>query len=288
MNLHVPQTEEARTEAIELMGVKHNLSTPKNGAPIIAAIQDFITAAYLLSNKDKFYDRKTFALICSYMFNNDCIVDPETHEKYGLELPPPAIVKPERLWTGKQVFSVLMRPNKKSKVMVNLDAACKQYKAEPGVHPDLNMDDAWLVVRNSEVMCGVLDKSTIGDGKKDSIFYVIMRDFGPDYAVQAMNRLAKLASRWLTNEGFSIGINDVYPSENLETRKRKLVQDAYAECDQFIEAFRTGKIQRDPGCNEEQTMENKVSGKLSKVRQDAGEICFGELSRGNAPMIMAK
>ncbi|KAG9538184.1 beta and beta-prime subunits of DNA dependent RNA-polymerase, partial [Aureobasidium melanogenum] len=36
MNLHVPQTEEARTEAINLMGVKNNLATPKNGTPIIA------------------------------------------------------------------------------------------------------------------------------------------------------------------------------------------------------------------------------------------------------------
>ena len=29
MNLHVPQTEEARTEAVQLMGVKHNLVTPE-------------------------------------------------------------------------------------------------------------------------------------------------------------------------------------------------------------------------------------------------------------------
>lgn len=31
MNLHVPQTEEARAEAINLMGVKNNLLTPKSG-----------------------------------------------------------------------------------------------------------------------------------------------------------------------------------------------------------------------------------------------------------------
>ena len=30
MNMHVPQTEEARTEATILMGVKHNLVTPRN------------------------------------------------------------------------------------------------------------------------------------------------------------------------------------------------------------------------------------------------------------------
>src|SRR5882724_6578592 len=36
----IPQTEEARTEAIELMSVKNNMVTPRNGEPVIAAIQD--------------------------------------------------------------------------------------------------------------------------------------------------------------------------------------------------------------------------------------------------------
>ena len=31
MNLHLPQTEEAKAEAITLMGVKNNLITPRNG-----------------------------------------------------------------------------------------------------------------------------------------------------------------------------------------------------------------------------------------------------------------
>jgi len=81
MNLHVPQTEEARTEATELMGVKYNLATPKNGTPIIAAIQDFITAAYLLSNKNNFYDRRTFCQIVNYMFNGEGAFDPDTGKK---------------------------------------------------------------------------------------------------------------------------------------------------------------------------------------------------------------
>lgn len=298
MNLHVPQTEEARTEALELMGVKHNLATPKDGTPIIAATQDFVTAAYLLSSKDRFYDRKSFTQICSYMFDANGVKDPtkkifteEARSRNGIldiDLPPPTILKPEALWTGKQVFNILMRPSKKSKVLVNLDAGCKQFKPELGVPNDLNEDDAWLCVRNSEIMCGVMDKNTIGAGKKDSIFYVIMRDFGPDCAVQAMNRLAKLSARWLSNEGFSIGIDDVYPGSELVRRKRSLIEEAYAKCDELIKLFKEDKLARDAGCDEEQTMENKISGVLSEVRQKAGQICFDQLSKWNSPIIMAK
>ncbi len=75
MNMHVPQTEEARTEATILMGVKHNLVTPRNGEPIVAAIQDFITASYLISKRDRFFDRAQFSQICSYFADANLHID---------------------------------------------------------------------------------------------------------------------------------------------------------------------------------------------------------------------
>jgi DNA-directed RNA polymerase III subunit RPC1 len=278
MNLHVPQTEEARTEAINLMGVKNNLSTPKNGEPIISATQDFITAAYLLSSKENFFDRKTFTNLCMYMVDGNVQID----------LPPPAIVKPQQMWTGKQVFSILMRPNKQSVVKVNLDAKCRDYKAKSNKNPDMDENDGWLVVRNSEVMCGRMDKTTVGSGKKASIFYIILRDFGPDEAVIAMNRLAKISARYLTNQGFSIGISDVYPSVKLQDKKMALVTQAYQECDQLIQIFKEGKLEKATGCNMEETLENAISGILSRVRQQAGQYCINTLSKWNAPLVMAK
>ena len=173
------------------MGVKNNLSTPKNGEPIISATQDFITASYLLSRKDRFFDRKSFTYICMHMLEGSI----------HLKLPPPAIVKPRALWTGKQVFNILMKPNDKCPVKVNLDAACKNFKPRPGVSSDMDPGDRFLVVRNSEIMCGVMDKNTVGAGKKDSIFYVILRDYGPDEAAAAMNRLAKLSARQTLQHG---------------------------------------------------------------------------------------
>jgi DNA-directed RNA polymerase III subunit RPC1 len=118
MNIHVPQTEEARAEAMALMvrrvaapsmqncavqltrplrqqGVQHNLCTPKNGEIIIAATQDFLTAAYLLTCKDQFFDRARFALLCSYM--GDALEQ--------VDLPAPAILRPVELWTVREMLS---------------------------------------------------------------------------------------------------------------------------------------------------------------------------------------
>ncbi|KAG1240626.1 hypothetical protein G6F68_017476 [Rhizopus microsporus] len=128
-----------------------------------------------------------------------------------IDLPPPVIWKPQRLWTGKQVFNVLFRPNKESKVLLSVEAKTKSFVKQEGRLPDMCPNDGWLVVQNSEIMCGLVDKAVVGDGNKNSVFYVILRDYGPIEAAKCMNRLAKLCARWLANRGFSIGISDVTP-----------------------------------------------------------------------------
>ncbi|KAI8929830.1 hypothetical protein BC831DRAFT_442224 [Entophlyctis helioformis] len=294
MNLHVPQTEEARAEAIELMGVKNNLVTPRNGEPLIAATQDFITASYLLSRRDTFYDRSQFTQICSYL--GDSLLD--------IELPPPTIFKPFALWTGKQVFGVLLRPNKTSNIIVNLETKCRTFdkdqKDKNGVpfsktrtaagheyHSTMCPNDGYLFIHNSEIMSGVVDKAIIGDGNKKSMFYIVLRDYGAVAAADCMNKVAKLSARWLANQGFSIGINDVQPGERLAKEKEITVERGYTDCDSTISLSRQGKLPNQPGCNEEQTLESKLSGILSKIRDDVGQICFQELSRSNAPLIMS-
>ena len=67
MNVHVPQTEEARAEAVELMGVMGNLCTPKSGEILVAATQDFLTSAFLVTSKDKFLTRPQLCQMVAHM-----------------------------------------------------------------------------------------------------------------------------------------------------------------------------------------------------------------------------
>jgi DNA-directed RNA polymerase III subunit RPC1 len=61
----------------------------------------------------------------------------------------------------------------------------------------MSPNDGYLVIQNSEIMCGVMDKATVGDGNKKSVFAVIQRDYGEDEAASAMNKMAKVCARWL-------------------------------------------------------------------------------------------
>lgn len=96
MNLHLPQTEEARAEALVLMGNQSNLVTPKNGEMLIAATQDFITGGYLLTQKDEFLTKEQVMQLAACL-----LAGPDANIE--IDIPKPAILKPRRLWTGKQV-----------------------------------------------------------------------------------------------------------------------------------------------------------------------------------------
>ncbi|XP_021363401.1 DNA-directed RNA polymerase III subunit RPC1-like isoform X1 [Mizuhopecten yessoensis] len=276
MNLHLPQTEEAKAEAITLMGSKSNIITPRNGEPLIAAIQDFITGAYLITQKDVFFDRaRTCQLISAMLSGND--------SQMKIDLPPPCILKPCNLWTGKQIFSVLLRPNKDYPVKANLRTRGKNYSSGE----DLCYNDSFVVIRNSEHLCGAMDKGTLGSGSKNNIFYVILRDYGEQYAADALVRLARLCPAFLSNRGFSIGIGDVTPGAGLVKAKNLLLEDGYSKCDGYIRDLHEGRLQTQPGCTEEETLEACILKELSVIRDHAGKACLRELHKSNSPLTMA-
>ncbi|XP_057978200.1 DNA-directed RNA polymerase III subunit 1 [Malania oleifera] len=283
MNLHVPQTEEARTEALMLMGVQNNLCTPKNGEVLVASTQDFLTSSFLITRKDTFYDRATFSLLCSYMGDGMEVVD----------LPTPALIKPIELWTGKQLFSVLLRPNARTRVYVNLTVTEKTYmkqKDRTYVSSDETMcpNDGFVYFHNSELISGQLGKATLGNGNKDGLYSVLLRDYNAHGAAACMNRLAKLSARWIGNHGFSIGIDDVQPGELLNMRKRETILEGYENCDELIQSYNEGKLKLQPGCDAAQTLEARITDVLNKIREATGKVCMEQLHWRNSPLIMSQ
>jgi len=113
----LPQTEEARAEAALLMGVQQNLIIPRNSEPLVAASQDFLTASYLITQRDVFYNRdEFFALVTCFGLAEEQV-----------DIPTPAILKPVPLWTGKQLFSVMIRPNKDMNFFLSFEVKEKNY-----------------------------------------------------------------------------------------------------------------------------------------------------------------
>ena len=98
MNLHVPQSEEARAEAALLMRVQDQLISPRYGGPIIGGIRDFITGAFILTSDDTTLTKEEFA--------NFALIG-----GYKGFLPEPGVHKDgEELFSGKRAVHTFFPP----------------------------------------------------------------------------------------------------------------------------------------------------------------------------------
>ena len=67
-----------------------------------------------------------------------------------------------------------------------------------------------------------------------------------------MWRLSRIASWYLMNRGFSIGLGDVTPSKSLLKMKSDLVQNGYDKCDDLIRQLDEGLLASSAGHSEEE------------------------------------
>lgn len=69
---------------------------PKDGTPILGLIQDHVVSGVLMTLRGQFFTKEDFMHLVLSAFSQ-CT-------DY-LAIPPPTIIKPKKLWSGKQVFN---------------------------------------------------------------------------------------------------------------------------------------------------------------------------------------
>lgn len=133
MNVHVPQSLEAKAEMDCIMDADLQYLIPTSGKPIRGLIQDHLVAALLLTMRDKFYDRETFIQLvfvglCPYLLQQQQqqlqLRQMRSHDDSRTNatatmmtgggtmaslIPVPAVLWPTPMWTGKQLVTVIIR-----------------------------------------------------------------------------------------------------------------------------------------------------------------------------------
>ena len=105
MNMHFPQNELARTEAMQIADTDNQYLSATAGKPLRGLIQDHISMAVHFTSRDAFFDRDQYQEL---LYN--CLRPEDNHTIYErIETMPPAVIKPKCLWTGKQVISTILK-----------------------------------------------------------------------------------------------------------------------------------------------------------------------------------
>jgi DNA-directed RNA polymerase subunit A' len=268
MNLHVPQTEEARAEAKILMHVAENILSPRFGGPIIGGIHDHISGLFLLtSSKDKINKNDALELLGKSEIRE--LSDPAGKENG------------EPYWTGKQIFSKILPKG------LNL-----QFKAEICEHCDVCKgidcdNDAYVVIKDGVLEKGVIDEKAIG-AFKSVILDKLMKEFNPEVACKFIDDATRLSIRGIMRKGFSFGIDDEYIPPDAQHQIDEVMNQAKEKVEKLISAYLAGELEQLPGRTLAETLEMEIMKELSKARDMTGDIAGRHLGMDNSAVIMAR
>jgi DNA-directed RNA polymerase subunit A' len=269
MNLHIPQSEEARTEALLLMQVQDQILSPRFGGPIIGAIRDFITAAYLFTRKTNYLTKEEVSRLLMAA-------------GYEGPLPEPKIKEPQPLWTGKQIFSLFLPKDMNYVLKANICQGCAKCDEENCKY------DAYVVVKNGELISGVIDRRSIGAEQSESLLHRIIKDYGTQAGREFLNKITRLLKLFITMRGFTYSFDELVLSPTAESRINKTMEKVQKRVEELIESYRNGTLPRLPGQTLEDSFEIYVMNELAKARDDAGKIADEDFTIENAGIVMTR
>jgi len=263
MNLHVPQSEESRAEALLLMRVQEQLISPRFGGPIIGALRDFITGAYLLTKDDTILSTQEF-------YNYAMLGD------YQGKLPEPKIKNKagSSSFTGKQLFSIFL-PSDFNFVMTS-----KWSKGTKKVEKD-------IVIKNGELVSGVIDKASIGAEEPESVLHRIAKDYGNEQAKKFLNSILIIIKQFITDYGFSYGYSDLELSEKDRQAILDDIGETYDKVTDITDQLNKKTLAPVRGMTRDETAEALITFELAKARDRAGVTANSNLADDNAGKIMA-
>jgi len=104
MNLHSPQTEEARAEAMILLNVNNNIISSKNNMNLVGTIADSITGAYLLGQDNITKEEADQILYLSNVINSSKAKNIDGKDVFSQVIPKGSSIKVHSTITGSNSF----------------------------------------------------------------------------------------------------------------------------------------------------------------------------------------
>ncbi|MBW2984043.1 DNA-directed RNA polymerase subunit A' [Candidatus Woesearchaeota archaeon] len=261
MNLHIPQTEEARAEAEVLMEVQTQLISPRYGLSIIGCVQDAISGNYILT-KELSMGREEAVDLLSAVGLTDFS-----------KLPSKKIV------SGKEIISVLIPDD------FNFTGRARHYDNKLSKEENID-NDAYVVIKDGKLVSGILDRNLLGEGS-GLLLRNIHKRYGKEFTIELLGNLFRLGIEVLSKLGFSSAVSDTDLPEDAKVRIRETLDNAGKEVDNLVELYHNNKLETFPGKTLKETLELKILEVLNRARNETGKLVAVHADKKSHTMIMA-
>ncbi|XP_003705866.1 RNA polymerase I subunit RpI1 [Megachile rotundata] len=228
MNAHFPQNELARSEGYNIANVSNQYLVPKDGTPLSGLIQDHMISGVRLTVRGAFFSRIDYMQLVYAALSTI---------KDDIILLPPSIIKPTPLWSGKQIVStVIINIIPPNQARINLTASAKinakewqvakarRWRCGTEFSNPKTMSEAEVIIRNGELLCGVLDKTHYG-ATPFGLIHCVFELYGGDCSTKLLSAFGKLFQAGLQLNGFTLGIEDILLLKKADTKRREIISN---------------------------------------------------------------
>uniref|UniRef100_A0A5F4WHU1 DNA-directed RNA polymerase subunit n=1 Tax=Callithrix jacchus TaxID=9483 RepID=A0A5F4WHU1_CALJA len=264
MNLHLPQSLETRAEIQELAMVPRMIVTPQSNRPVMGIVQDTLTAVRKFTKRDVFLERGEVMNLLMFLSTWDG------------KVPQPAILKPRPLWTGKQIFSLII-PGHINCIRTH---STHPDDEDSGPYKHISPGDTKVVVENGELIMGILCKKSLGTSA-GSLVHISYLEMGHDITRLFYSNIQTVINNWLLIEGHTIGIGDSIADSKTYQDIQNTIKKAKQDVIEVIEKAHNNELEPTPGNTLRQTFENQVNRILNDARDKTGSSAQKSLSEYN-------
>ena len=149
---------------------------------------------------------------------------PENH-KFSSDrvlLVSPAILKPQPLWTGKQVIdTVLLNVCPLDRPGLNLKSSNKVENEYWGAHSEENT----VLIKDGHLLIGILDKSQYG-AADHGLVHAVFEVYGADTAGLLLSVLGRLFTKFNMHHALTCGMDDLRLTEEGDKWRRDILSSA--------------------------------------------------------------
>ncbi len=246
MNLHIPQTEEARAEAEILMQVQTQLISPRYGSSVIGCIQDAVSGNYVLTKYLKLTKQEATDLL--YVIGVD------------------DINLTKEMIDGKELVSELFPKD-------------FDFKGETKTGDEIE-------IKKGKLVHGVLDNANLGGGGAGLLLRRIHQKYGEEIAVDILFKLFRLGIEIITRYGFTASISDLDLPKEAETKISSVLDASEEKVKQYIKEYEEKTLELIAGKTLKETLELRILEALNKARNEAGELVAEHSKKDSNLMVM--
>ena len=165
---------------------------PQSNKPIMGIVQDSLLGSLLFTSRDSFVTQEDLMNLMMWIENDK-------------DIPTPAVIKPKPLWTGKQVYSLILP-----------QIQFVRYNEERGKKNWASSKDKNILIKDGNLLCGQMTKGQVGN-TGGGIVHIIWKEFGSEMVKTFLSSTQEVINNWLVLHGMTVGISDIIARDQTMT-----------------------------------------------------------------------